>query len=174
MGHKIGIDVGGTFIDFVFINENETPKLYKALSDPADRAGAVLKGLATIAQEEDDSLEGLLAKTDVIVHGSTVATNALLTKTGAQCALLTTQGFRDVLAMRRGLRERQLDGRQEPPVSLVPRRLRFAVAERVDCEGREVAAINDEDLETLLRRVAQPGVEAVAVAFMFSFFNDSH
>ncbi len=174
MGHKIGIDVGGTFIDFVLINENGTPKLYKALSDPKDLAGAVLGGLETIAQGENDSLGGLLSKTDVIVHGSTVATNALLTKTGAKCALLTTQGFRDVLSMRRGLRVRQLDARQNPPLPLIPRHLRFTVAERVDCEGREVLEINEENLDAVLRKVALHGVEAVAVAFLFSFFSDSH
>ena len=76
--------------------------------------------------------------------------------------------------MRRGLRERQLDGRQDPPLPLIPRHLRFTVAERVDCEGREVLGINEGDLETVLRKVAQHGVDAVAVAFMFSFFSDSH
>lgn len=174
MGHKIGIDVGGTFIDFVLINENEPPKLYKSLSEPRDLAGAVLSGLEAIAQGENDSLVGLLSKTDVIVHGSTVATNALLTKTGARCALLTTEGFRDVLSMRRGLRTRQLDARQDPPAPLIPRYLRFTVGERVDCEGKEVLEIKEEDLETVLQTVARHGVESVAVAFMFSFFSDSH
>jgi len=174
MPFKIGIDVGGTFVDFVLIDEKGRPRLYKSLSNPRDLAGAVLDGLEAVAQGEGISLFRLLSDTDVIVHGSTVTTNALLTKTGAKAALLTTQGFRDVLSMRRRLRTRQLDAKQNPPPPLIPRRLRFPVPERIDCEGREISELEAAELESVIREIATNGVEAVAVAFMFSFLNDDH
>ena len=115
MPFRIGVDVGGTFIDLVVADETRSCRLYKTLSDPANLAGALLDGLTVAADEEGIPLGGLLARTEMIIHGSTVATNALLTRTGAKTALLTTAGFRDVLNMRRGLRENQYDPRQEPP-----------------------------------------------------------
>lgn len=174
MSFKIGVDVGGTFVDLVLIDEHNKPRLYKSPSDPKDLAGAVLDGLEAIARQVGTPLRALLSNTDVIVHGSTVTTNALLTKTGARVALLTTKGFRDVLAMRRGLRTRQLDAKQNPPSPLVSRHLRFPIAERIDCEGKELSELDAAEIQSAIRQIGAQGVEAVAVAFMFSFLNDDH
>jgi N-methylhydantoinase A len=171
---KIGVDVGGTFIDLAVVDGTGRSRLYKSLSDPGDLAGALLAGLEVVARDEQITLSELLSRTETIIHGSTVATNALLTKHGAKTALVTTEGFRDVLNMRRGMRLNLYDPKQAPPNPLVPRHLIHVVEERIDCEGTEVTAVNEESLKLLVDRLAEAGVESVAVAFVFSFFNNSH
>jgi N-methylhydantoinase A len=174
MSFKIGVDVGGTFIDLAVVDQNGGRQLYKMFSDPADLAGALIAGLEIVARNEKIQLSELLARTERIIHGSTVATNALLTKTGAKTALVTTEGFRDVLNMRRGMRVSLYDPKQSPPEPLIPRHRIYTVAERVDCEGAELNGVSDEGLERLAGQIATAGVESVAVGFLFSFFNSSH
>ena len=120
---KIGIDVGGTFTDFVVTREGAPPAIFKTLSTPADPSIAVVEGLATIAASMQPplSLRQFAATIDTIVHGTTVTTNATLTGRGASCALLTTEGVRDALEMRRGIREEQYNNRTTNVRPLVPR-----------------------------------------------------
>jgi N-methylhydantoinase A len=174
MPFKLGVDVGGTFIDLVLADETGRCQLYKTLSDPKDLAGALLAGLEVAAREQNLSLFQLLSQTELIVHGSTVATNALLTKTGAKTALVTTQGFRDVLNMRRGLRANLYDPKQSPPVPLIPRHLIFPVEERMDSEGSELMEIREDALRRLSASIIASGAESVAVGFLFAFLNSSH
>ncbi len=110
---KIGIDVGGTFTDFVLARDGEPPFIHKTLSTPADPSVAVVEGLAQIAAslQPPQTLAQFARSIDTIVHGTTVTTNATLTSTGATCALLTTEGVRDALEMRRGIREEQYNNR---------------------------------------------------------------
>lgn len=174
MAFKIGVDVGGTFIDIVVADENGSSRLYKTLSDPKNLAAAVHEGLEMAADSEGLSLAELLGQTEIVIHGSTVATNALLTKTGARTALITTMGFRDVLNMRRGLRQNQYDPKQSPPVPLIPRDMIYPVEERIDCEGSELVGINDDEVSALMEKLRSTDVESVAVGFLFAFLNDSH
>lgn len=174
MSFKIGVDVGGTFIDLAVADQTGKTRLYKTLSDPTDLAGAVLAGLEVVGRHEELTLFQLLKQTEIIIHGSTVATNALLTKTGAKTALLTTAGFRDVLNMRRGLRRNQYDPKQAPLDPLIPRHMIYPVEERIDCEGSELVPVNEDSLNNALSRLTAQGVESVAVAFLFSFFNSTH
>ncbi len=174
MSFKIGVDVGGTFIDLAVVDQTGESQLYKTLSDPADLAGAVLAGLETVARHEELTLSQLLAQTEIIIHGSTVATNALITRTGAKTALVTTAGFRDVLNMRRGQRQNLYDPKQKPPTPLIPRPMIFPIEERIDCEGSELTPVNDDSLNSLLGELTAAGVESVAVGFLFSFFNSKH
>jgi N-methylhydantoinase A len=174
MSFKLGVDVGGTFIDLALADETGQCWLYKTLSDPRDLAGALLAGLEVAAREQKLSLSQLLNQTELIVHGSTVATNALLTKTGAKTALVTTQGFRDVLNMRRGLRANLYDPKQSPPVPLIPRQLIFPVEERMDSEGSELIEIREDALRRLSAAITASGAESVAVGFLFAFLNSSH
>jgi N-methylhydantoinase A len=171
---KIGVDVGGTFIDLAVVDATGKSRLYKSLSDPADLAGALLAGLEIVARDEELTLSQLLSRTDIIIHGSTVATNALLTKSGAKTALVTTEGFRDVLNMRRGMRVNLYDPKQAPPPPLIPRQMIYTVEERIDCEGAEVTPLNEDKLECVVDLLRAAGVESVAIAFVFSFFNSSH
>ena len=174
MTFKVGVDVGGTFIDLIVVDESGRSRLYKTLSDPKDLAGAVLEGLTVVAGAEGMSLREMLAATEIIIHGSTVATNALLTKNGARTALLTTAGFRDVLNMRRGIRDNLYDPKQIPPAPLIPRQRIYPVEERIDCEGSEVIAVNDDALDAVIKKLVASGVESIAIGFLFSFLDNSH
>jgi N-methylhydantoinase A len=169
----IGIDTGGTFVDLV-VREGDATSAVKVPSDPENLAASVLEGLQQAAADRGCSLGELLGRTSRIVHGSTVATNALLTGDTSKVALLTTKGFRDVVNMRRGVRERGLDSHQSPPRPLVPRRLIHTIDERLDCDGNELRPIDLAELAPVLERLERDGVEAVAICFLFSFLDPSH
>ena len=173
---KIGIDVGGTFTDFVVARGGEPPRIYKTLSTPADPSIAVVEGLAQIAASMQPplSLQEFARAIDTIVHGTTVTTNATLTSTGARCALLTTEGVRDALEMRRGIREEQYNNRYTNVRPLVPRSRRAGVSGRLDREGRELVPLDTDAVQQALAAWHAEGVEAVAVCFMNSFANPAH
>ena len=103
MGFRIGIDVGGTFTDFLLTGRRGRSAVHKELSTPADPSVAVMAGLGTLAAGEAMPLERFLDGVELIVHGTTVTTNAVLTGSTARTGLITTRGFRDALQMRRGL-----------------------------------------------------------------------
>ena len=126
----IGIDVGGTFTDFLLVHEQSGERLaHKSPSTPADPSEGVLAGLGQLADALGCDVAGFLRDVSIIVHGTTVTTNAVLTESGARTGLLTTEGFRDVLAMRRGVRSRKhlYDNKYVAPAPLVPRDLRLPV-----------------------------------------------
>jgi len=173
---KIGIDVGGTFTDFVVARDGEPPQIHKTLSTPTDPSIAVVEGLARIAAAMDPprSLEDLARGIDTIVHGTTVTTNATLTSTGARCALLTTEGVRDALEMRRGIREEQYNNRYTNVRPLVPRARRLGIKGRIDRDGAELVPLDLDAVRSALAQWAGEGVQAVAVCFMNSFANPAH
>ncbi|MGI9414577.1 MAG: hydantoinase/oxoprolinase N-terminal domain-containing protein, partial [Hyphomicrobiales bacterium] len=129
--YVIGIDIGGTFTDLVAVDGEGTVTFVKTASTPADQSVGVLAGLDLMAERLDMHPADLLAQTGRIVHGMTVATNALLERKGARVALLTTQGHRDVLEMREGLKPERYNMRLARLEPLVPRHLRFGVKERL-------------------------------------------
>jgi N-methylhydantoinase A len=174
MKFKIGIDVGGTFTDFLLAFDDGTSKIYKVLSTPQDPSIGTLNGLREIASDQQLSLEAFLAQVSVIVHGTTVTTNAVLTYTGAKTALLTTKGLRDTLEMRRGIRERQYDNLYPNVEPLVERYLRLPVEERMDYKGDVVDPLNMDEVEKAVKFMLKQGVEAVAVCFMNAFANNQH
>ena len=176
MSCKIGIDVGGTFTDFVVARDGAPPLIHKTLSTPADPSIAVVEGLAQIAAALDPprSLADFARSIDTIVHGTTVATNATLTSTGARSALLTTEGVRDALEMRRGIREAQYDNRSTNVKPLVPRARRLGVGGRIDRDGAEVAPLDLAAVRSAIESWRADGVQAVAVCFMNSFANPAH
>ncbi|MCG6876400.1 MAG: hydantoinase/oxoprolinase family protein [Betaproteobacteria bacterium] len=173
---KIGIDVGGTFTDFIVTRDGAEPVISKTLSTPADPSIAVVEGLTDIAasQTPAQTLEQFAPTIDTIVHGTTVATNAVLTRTGAKSGLITTRGVRDALEMRRGIREEQYNNRYTNVVPLVPRRLRAGVAGRLDRAGREVEALSLTDVRSAIDIFRKEGVEAVSICFMNAFANPAH
>ena len=171
--YMVGVDVGGTFIDLM-VSGNGHRRILKALSDPEDRAGALMAGLALVAEDLGLTLGELLERTERIIHGSTIATNALLTRNGARTALLTTAGFRDVLNMRRGVRSDLYDPKQAPPDPLIPRQRIHPIAERVDGDGAVLEAVGEESVDRAVDGLRRAGVESVAVGFMFAFTNDAH
>jgi N-methylhydantoinase A len=173
---KIGIDVGGTFTDFVVARDGQPPLIHKTLSTPADPSIAVVEGLAQIAASlrPPQSLAEFARSIDTIVHGTTVTTNATLTSTGAKCALLTTDGVRDALEMRRGVREEQYNNRYANVKPLVPRSRRAGIAGRIDRDGKETAPLDLEAVREALTAWKTEGVQAIAVCFMNSFANPAH
>ncbi|NMG16371.1 hydantoinase/oxoprolinase family protein [Aromatoleum bremense] len=173
---KIGIDVGGTFTDFVVTRDGAEPAIFKSLSTPADPSIAVVNGLADIAASMDPplSLEAFAPLIDTIVHGTTVTTNATLTGNGAKCGLLTTEGVRDALEMRRGVREEQYNNRYTNVKPLVPRYLRAGIPGRLDRDGKEATALDLDAVAQAIELFRREGVEAVSICFMNSFANPAH
>ncbi|MFH1113750.1 MAG: hydantoinase/oxoprolinase family protein [Pseudomonadota bacterium] len=171
MGYKVGIDVGGTFTDFLLVDEKANFNLFKTLSTPKDPSIGVTNGLEEIADFLGKSLQEFLKELELIVHGTTITTNAVLTRKGGKTAFITTKGFRDVLNMRRGLRDRQYDGRYNPPPPIVKRRDIFTVEERVDWQGNVLTPLNTEQLREIIGTLADDGYEAVGVSTLFSFLN---
>lgn len=174
MSYRIGIDVGGTFTDFLLAFTDGTSKIYKVLSTPEDPSEGLINGLREMAEDLKLHLTEFLQKVETIVHGTTVTTNAVLTYNGAKTALLTTGGLRDALEMRRGIREEQYNNRYTNVVPLVPRYLRWPVEERIDYNGEVIVPIDAGGIEEALKFFGQENVEAIAICFMNSFTNESH
>ena len=176
MALKIGIDVGGTFTDFVVTRDGAEPAIFKSLSTPADPSIAVVNGLTVIAAAQNPpmTLEAFAPTIDTIVHGTTVTTNATLTHTGAKSALLTTEGVRDALEMRRGIREEQYNNRYANVTPLVPRFLRAGIKGRLDRAGREVTPLDLDEVREAIALFKQEKVAAVSICFMNSFANPAH
>jgi N-methylhydantoinase A len=172
--YKIGIDVGGTFTDFLLTSQDGASEIYKVLSTPEDPSMGLLNGLSEMAEAHDVPLRKFIKKVTTIVHGTTVTTNAVLTRRGAKTGLLTTKGLRDALEMRRGIREKQYDNRYTNVEPLVPRYMRCPVEERLDYKGEIITGLNDKDVRDAIDLFKKEGVEAIAVCFMNSFANETH
>lgn len=171
----LGIDVGGTYTDFTAYDETaDTLYEHKTRSTPANPSDAVLTGIDELAERFNIGREELLDRTRLIVHGTTIATNAVLTGEGATTGLLTTEGFRDILEIRRGIRSREnlYNNKYEPPEPLVPRHRRVGVTERVDADGDVVTPLDIDSLETAAEDLGD--VDTVAICFMHSYANGDH
>lgn len=165
---RIGIDIGGTFTDFVVYDPStQQINTFKILSTPSNPALAVLIGLDQILSNRSD-------KQATIVHGSTVATNALLEYKGARTALVSTAGFRDILQIGRQNRPALYDLTVTLPEPLVPSNLRFEVDERVLHTGEVLKPLNPEQLQTLTIDITASAAEAVAICLLFSFLHPEH
>lgn len=174
MSYRIGIDVGGTFTDFLLLGDDGMRLVHKTSSTPEDPSLAVVAGIGEIAHELGLGAEELIQDVGLIVHGTTVTTNAVLTHNGVRTGLLVTDGFRDVLALRDGTREEPYNNRLQPPRPLAPRYLRLGVRERVDYKGDEVEPLHEEDIRAAAETLKAEHVEAVAIAFMHSPVNPTH
>jgi N-methylhydantoinase A len=163
---RIGVDIGGTFTDFVLLDDAGQVRLHKRLSTPADPAQAVLAGVAFLNLPADPAA--------LVVHGSTIATNALLERHGARTALLTTAGFADVLEIGRQNRPDLYALVPERPAPLVPRAWRYEVPERVTAQGEVLIPLDRAAIEALLPRLEADGIESVAVCFLFSYLRPEH
>jgi len=170
---KIGIDVGGTFTDFLLI-DHEKSEIYKVLSTPVDPSIGLMNGLKEMAKSRNLSLKEFIKKVETIVHGTTVTTNAVLTYTGAKTGLLTTKGLRDALEMRRGIREEQYNNRFSNVNPLVPRYLRYPIDERLNYKGDVVTPTKESDVYEGIKLFKKENVEAIAICFMNSFANKNH
>ena len=170
----IGVDVGGTYTDLVATDATGRTIFAKSPSTPADQSIGVMAGLEELARRLNVTRAEMLAATDRLVHGTTVATNALLERKGAKVALLTTEGHRDVIEMREGLKPDRYDLRSPPPEPLVPRELRFGVRERLKANGEVLIPLDDASLAEAIAAIKKSGATSVAVCFLHSYLNPVH
>lgn len=159
----IGVDTGGTFTDFIY-KDGDKWGVHKRLSTPHDPSEAVIKGLAHISG----------GRPIQVIHGSTVATNAILERKGVRTALITNEGFEDVIEIGRQNRFNLYDLSYCKNPHIIPSELRFGVPGRIDHEGNEIAAFNDEAAQTVLEKIKESGAESVAVCLLFSYLNPDH
>ncbi len=171
---RIGVDVGGTFTDLVLVDVAGTTHVAKVPSVPADPSRGVMAAVERVAVDLGMPTVEVLAGCSLFVHGSTVATNTMLEGKGATVGLITTEGFRDVIEIRRGLRSDQWNHREPYAPVLVPRYLRLPMAGRIDADGSEHAPLDLDQLPAMLETFRTEGVEAIAVAFMNSYANGAH
>ncbi|MGG5886569.1 hydantoinase/oxoprolinase family protein [Falsiroseomonas sp. HC035] len=172
--YRIGCDVGGTFTDVVCIGSDGATLLAKAATTPEDQSRGVLDGLAVLAGLLGVTLRDLLAHTERLVHGTTVATNALLERRVARIGMLTTEGHRDIIEMREGLKPERYDLRLSPPEPLVPRRLRLGLHERILASGEVAVALDDTSLAEAIAALQAEKVEAVAICLLHAWRSPAH
>ena len=168
--HSLGVDVGGTFTDFVTVDGNGRVAVLKRLTTPADPSVAVLEGCKQLAEERVSAP----ADADRIIHGTTLVANSLIERRGARTALLTTAGFRDTLELGRESRYDLYDLELERPEPLVPRPLRLEVAERMRANGEVLDPLELPEAERVARQLGELGIESVAVALVNSYRNPAH
>jgi N-methylhydantoinase A len=162
----VGVDIGGTFTDFVYSIDGQL-QIHKRLSTPENPAHAMLNGLS-------DAIPGGMTAPEQIAHGSTVATNAILEREGAQIAFITTGGFRDILTIARQNRPELYALHPTLPAPLVPRDHTYDVPERLDHRGDVLLPLNTEALDRILKQIEQQNVDAIAVCLLYSYINPQH
>jgi N-methylhydantoinase A len=172
--YKIGIDIGGTFTDLVYTDGDASIKVVKTPTTTDNQALGVLEGLKKIASAEGTCLEHLLNDTEIIIHGTTVATNIMLEFNGARTGLITTEGFRDDIEIRRGIKERIFNPRHPAPVPLARRRHRLTVRERIDREGAVLVPLDEAEVTRAVRTLKDAGIESIGVCLFFGFLNPAH
>ena len=171
MGWTIGVDVGGTFTDFFASNDEEGAfHVFKTSSTPANPADAILNGLDAMCEKFSIPMEDIKR----VSHGTTVGTNALIQRTGARVALVTTNGFRDLLEIGRQTRPHMYDLQIDHPAPLVDREHRIELNERIGAAGEIVRAPSTDDIDAVIEKVIEAGACACAIGFVFSFRNDVH
>lgn len=163
MGYLISIDTGGTFTDLIAIPDQGSPIILKVPSTPQNPEEAIIDGLKKI---------GIIA--DEIIHGTTVAINAVLQRKGAKVALITTKGFKDVIEIGRQNRRDiyELVGSRTEP--LVPPELRYEVEERINCDSNAEKELSEKSIKQLIGELDLEKITSVAICFLFSFLNDRH
>jgi N-methylhydantoinase A len=182
MSYVVAVDSGGTFSDCVAVDADGGIVRAKSPSTPPDFENGVLAAVGEVAERLDMSLEELLGETTLFAHGTTVATNILITRTGAKTALLTTRGHEDAVIIGRtvqkvaGLSEAEIVNvaRLAKADPIVPRSSIHGIDERVDRTGKVVAPLRPDGLESLAEELRGQGVEAIAISFLWSFLNPEH
>ena len=167
--NRLGVDIGGTFTDIV-LETNSKRFSAKVLTDNANPEMAIFKGI------DDVCLKADIAPSDLtqIIHGTTLATNSLIERKGAKTALITTEGFRDVIEMRTESRFEQYDLNLSLPDPLLSREHRYVLKERIDAQGRVLIPIEQRAVEDLANELRNKGYTSVAVGFLHSYVNNNH
>jgi N-methylhydantoinase A len=172
--YRIGIDIGGTFTDLVAVDAGGVVTIAKYPTTPADPSIGLIEGLAILADEIGISREQLLKETALIIHGTTVATNALLEGKGAKVGMLTTDGFRDVIEQREGLKPERYNVRLPAEPVMIPRSLRLPITERVRYDGSIEIELDEKSVFDAIEVFRKECVESIAVCCMHSYADDSN
>src|SRR5947199_1181159 len=171
MAWRIGIDIGGTFTDVALVDDaSGHVGVAKVPTTPGDLTEGVLGALEMAMRRYGVAA----AEVALFSHATTVVTNAILEETGARAALITTRGFRDVLELRRSARADLYDLVQDAPATLIPRRRRFEVTERIDAHGAVVMPLAENEIDALIAALKAARVDAIAISLLFSFLNPGH
>jgi N-methylhydantoinase A/oxoprolinase/acetone carboxylase beta subunit len=169
--YRLGCDIGGTFTDFVLLNERTGQiSIHKRLTTPADPSDAVEEGIRDL----EKTVPGFVGSLDEVIHGTTLVINSIIERKGARTGLITTSGFRDVLELGREVRYDSYDIFAEYPEILVPRPLRVEVNERIASDGRVLRALDESEATAALRKLLDMGIESLAVCLINSFENPAH
>lgn len=172
--YRIGVDIGGTFTDFVIASENGDVVVWKEDTTPVEPERAVLAGFEAVASLLGTTGEKLLQASDLLVHGTTVATNMLIERDGPRVGLLCTDGFRDVLYFRDGYKPERFNLHLPHPDELVDRWLRLGIPGRFMADGTEVTPLDEAAVRAAARRFREAGVTTVAIAFLWSVLYPRH
>jgi N-methylhydantoinase A len=167
---RAGVDIGGTFTDLCVVDRDHVVAVGKTLTTPHDPS----QGVETVLAETLERLDAPFSELQLVVHGTTLVTNAIIERKGSPTALLATQGFRDAVEIGRERRYELYDLMIENPRALVPRHLRFDVPERTLADGSVAVALDEPFVERLGRELGEAGIDAVAVSFLHSFTNPEH
>ena len=167
---RLGVDVGGTFTDLVLATEDGRIASRKVLSTSGNYAEAIFGGIRDVLEEAGIAGNGVAQ----LIHGTTVATNAIIERRGARTGLVTTEGFRDLLEIGRLRPMRLYDMDQERPAPLVRRRWRFEVAERLDYRGEVIRPLDRDSLAQAIVDIASENIQSVAVCLVHAYANPAH
>ncbi len=174
MGYRIGIDVGGTFTDFLVVDSKGGFTLWKHRTTPEDQSVGVMEGLRELAEQRGMKTRDFLEQADLIIHGTTTADNTMIEQTGAKTGLLVTKGRRDEIELRRGYKENIWDPSAPGPFKITPRRYRLTLEERLDYQGNVLKDLDEDEVRAQVRRLKKGGVSSIAVVLLFSFVNPAH
>ncbi|NQV81313.1 MAG: hydantoinase/oxoprolinase family protein, partial [Alphaproteobacteria bacterium] len=174
MGYRIAVDTGGTFTDMVLLDESGRFHVGKALTTPARISEGMFGALEVVAEAVGQTAQSLLAATDILIYGTTRATNAVVTKGTARTAFLTTAGFRDTLVLKEGGKHGPHDYSYDYPQPYIPRRHSFEIEERIGSRGEIVRPLDEVRARAVLETVKARGFEAIAVSLLWSIANDAH
>jgi N-methylhydantoinase A len=169
--YRLGCDIGGTFTDFVLLNDRTGEiQINKCLTTPQDPSDAVEQGM----RELEEKTPGFVRQLDEVIHGTTLVINSIIERKGAKTGLITTRGFRDVLELGREIRYAPYDIFAEFPEPLVPRRLRLEVDERVRSDGSVLKPLDPNEAREVVKNLTEMGVDSIAVCLLNSFENPAH
>jgi N-methylhydantoinase A len=174
MNYRLGIDVGGTFTDFILVDEKGRISLVKVGSSSEKPSEVIREGLKLLSRDIGLTVKELLSQCNVIIYGTTVGTNALIKRTFSKTGLMYTEGFRDILEIRRGHKEKRYNWLYPKPEPLIQRYLRLPVEERITRDGEIHTPLNPDDVCRHIEKFKKEGVEAIAVCFLWSFKNPVH
>lgn len=174
MSYRIGIDIGGTFTDLVLIKDSGEFFIYKEDSTPTEPLKAISNGLIGLAGEAGIASEDMIRATSILVHGQTRATNALIERNGPKIALLSTEGFRDVIYFGNAGKPERFNTHLAKPADFVPRYLRIGIPERIGKGGKVLLPLDEAAVRAVAAELRREEVAAVAIAFLWSFANADH